>query len=209
MAESAAQALRVKVIRGGEPSPGIVQDPREVPWTVVEDPSQAEVRWTIIVFLPAPEPLVFESVHELRTWVGRDERASGMNWDLVIGPPPPSDADSIERNKEATRRYLDFATQPENQGLSPAEVFRRAHEKKIIGSLALYEDFGCTGRCYVVEGYLPDWSLLGYSWSPRSCLIYGQGALFTQANKGGETSQVSGPSVCIDLPFLPQAAEVQ
>jgi len=214
MAESAAHTLQVKVIRGGEPSPATVQDRRQTPWKVLEDASHAEVGWTVMVFPPASDPLVFETVEELRTWVERDERAGEMNWDFLLGAPvqgapAASDPASIERDREATRRYLEFAARPENEGLSPAEVFRRAHEEKIIGSLALYERFGCTGQCHIVQDYLSDWQLLGYNWSPRSCLIYGQGALFAAANRGGEKSQVSGLSVCIDLPFPPQAAEVQ
>jgi hypothetical protein len=206
MAESVAKTLQVKLIRGGEPSPATVQDPSEVPWTVIDDPSQAEVRWSVIVFPPESEPLVFETVEEVTKWVERDDRASGMNWTFLTRAP--GRPDSTEEDKEATRRYIEFAARPENEGLSQAEVFRRAHEQKIVRSLALYERFGCTGRCHIVQRYLSDWAVLGYNWWPRSCLIYGQGALFSSANRCGEKSQVSGSYVCIDLAFLAEAAEV-
>jgi hypothetical protein len=149
-------------------------------------------------------------VEDARAWVDRDERLRDLPWTfqdewIDQDDAPTTDPESIERDEEATKRYLAFAKEQHLPPNSP-ELFRLAHERGIIESLALFDGFGCTGRLRIVQSYLSDWNILGLDWTPSSCMAYGLGTVYAAPNKGGRNSRVAGP-VCIDLPFSARAVE--
>jgi hypothetical protein len=184
------QPLSVRLVRAGDPveTEGVVQDPTERPWTVLEvdadkrEPA-APQNWQVIIYVSLESngeseliPHVFESREVAKRWIELHGLTGQFTWHFVPDPDAPDVPDGF------ADEFARIAAQHDVE-VDSSEAFHLAREDDEFGkrfsSLTFYPEISMLRNASTPPLPIPTGQLYELPWIPRSCRHAGSSELYS------------------------------